>query len=245
MYLSQEELKRYRRQIIIPFIGEEGQMKLKKSTVFIAGAGGLGSVSTYYLTACGVGKLIIVDKDSVEMTNLNRQILHWTEDVGRKKIDSAKEKLSRLNPNVNIEVVEAEITEENVLSLIGGADILVDALDNIETRRVLNRASVMKGVPYVFGGVEGLNGMVSTFVPKETGCFECVFPKQFKISEEIGVVGPTPGIVGSIQAMEVIKLILGIEGTLKNRLLFFCGSDMSFREIRFERNRGCKVCGDK
>ncbi|MCX7857599.1 MAG: HesA/MoeB/ThiF family protein [Deltaproteobacteria bacterium] len=245
MYLTEEEQKRYRRQIIIPSIGEEGQLKLKKSVVFIAGVGGLGSVSAYYLTAAGVGKIIMVDRDSVDFGNLNRQILHWTDDIGKKKVYSAKEKLLKLNPNVNIEVLEADIRQENIISLLGDSQIIVDALDNIEGRRILNKASVERGIPYVFGGVDGLSGMVTVFDPSETACFECVFPRAFRKTEEIGVIGPTPGIIASIQAMETIKIILGMEGTLKNRLLFFSGLDMNFREIKLEKNPECGVCGKR
>lgn len=223
-------------------MGEEGQKKLKKSVVFIAGAGGLGSISAFYLAACGIGKLIIVDKDHVDLGNLNRQILHWTDDLGRRKVDSAKEKLTRLNPNVKIDVLHVEIKEENVLSLVDEADLIVDALDNVEGRRVLNRASIQRRIPYIFGGVEGLNGMVSTFVPGETACFECVFPHIVKKKEEIGVLGPTPGVIASIQAMEAIKILLGMDGTLKNRLLFFSGKEMTFTEIRVEKSPECTLC---
>lgn len=244
MVLTENELSRYRRQIIIPSIGLEGQKKLKESKVFIAGVGGLGSISAYYLVACGVGKIVIADKELVELSNLNRQIIHWTEDIGKKKVHSAKEKLLRLNPNVEIEALDVEIKEENIHVIINDSNVIVDALDNIEGRIILNKAAFEKGIPYIFGGVDGLDGMVTTFVPRETPCFECVFPKRRKRVDEIGVLGPTPGIVASIQAMEVVKILLGMNGTLKNRLLFFSGRDMTFTEIRLKRNEKCPVCGD-
>ncbi|MCS7281383.1 MAG: HesA/MoeB/ThiF family protein [Desulfobacterota bacterium] len=243
MDLDEFELRRYRRQIIIPSIGEEGQKKLKNAAVFIAGVGGLGSISAFYLAAAGVGRLVIVDKDSVDLGNLNRQIIHTTYDLGKKKVESAKEKLERLNPYVKIETVSTEINEDNVLSLIGDCQIIVDAMDNIEGRRIMNKAAYSKRIPYVFGGVEGFNGMVTVFVPGETACFECIFPRNPEKKEEIGVIGPSPGIIASIQAMETIKFILGLGGTLKNRLLFFSGLEMSFHEIRIERNPKCAVCG--
>lgn len=243
MGLTESELTRYRRQIIMPAIGEEGQLMLKNATVFIAGAGGLGSISAYYLVAAGVGKIIIADRDCVELSNLNRQIIHWTDDLGKPKVESAKRKLVNLNPNVNIEVRQIEIDEQNVSSLVAGSMVIVDALDNLSTRRILNKAAVIHRIPYVFGGVEGLNGMITTFFPGETACFECVFPVSKKKNEEIGVIGPTPGVIASLQAMETIKVILNMQGTLKNRLLFFSGEDMTFREIRLERNVACKVCG--
>lgn len=241
--LTEEEKIRYRRQIIIPEIGEEGQKKLKSATVLVAGCGGLGSVVTFYLVSMGVGKVRIVDKDRVELSNLNRQIIHFTDDIGKEKVHSAREKLSRLNPNVEIEALNLRLDAGNTESIARGCDVIVDALDNIEGRRILNKISQRLKIPYIYGGVDGLNGMITTFVPDETACFECVFPQTKRQKDEIGVVGPSPGVIASLQVMEVLKLILGMEGVLKNRLLFFCGQDMRFEEIKIFKNPACPVCG--
>lgn len=241
--LTEEEITRYRRQIIIPEIGEEGQKKLKQAKVLVVGCGGLGSVITFYLAAMGIGEIRIVDKDRVELSNLNRQIIHFTDDIGKKKVESAIEKLCRLNPNVKIEGIHLEFDETIGEEIARDSNVIADALDNLRTRRVLNRISQRLRIPYVYGGVDGLNGMITTFVPGETACFECVFPFEKKSKEEIGVVGPLPGIIASLQALEVLKLILGMEGVLKNRLLFFSGYDMRFSEIRLSKNPSCPCCG--
>ncbi|MCX8109653.1 MAG: HesA/MoeB/ThiF family protein [Syntrophorhabdaceae bacterium] len=240
--LSEEELKRYNRQIIMPLIGIEGQKRLKDACVFVAGLGGLGSISTMYLVAAGIGNLRIIDRDVVDTTNLNRQVLHWTDDVGREKSESALKKLKRLNPYCNIVAITSAIDESQAPGLIADASIIVDATDNLETRRVLNRVSLERSIPFIYGGVDGFNGMVTTFVPHETPCFDCIFPFDIKKKGTIGVIGPAPGIIASIQVMETIKIILGIEGTLKGRLLYFSGIDMLFREVRVEKNPECPVC---
>lgn len=240
--LSEEERQRYARQILLPFFGEHGQRRLKRSRVFIAGAGGLGSISAFYLVAAGVGRLRIVDRDSVSLSNLNRQLLHSTRDLGKRKVESAYEKLSGLNPNVEIDAVCEEMNLENIEELIGDADVIVDATDNIETRRVLNVAGIRKGIPFVYGGVEGLSGMVTTFFPPRTPCFECVFGEVVAKPRTLGVLGPVPGITASIQALEVIKFLLGLEGRLEGRLIFFSGDQMAFTEINIQRNKECKVC---
>ncbi|MBA4418630.1 MAG: adenylyltransferase [Syntrophus sp. (in: bacteria)] len=240
--LSEDELLRYHRQIIIPQIGEEGQRKIKGAGVFVAGVGGLGSISAYYLAAAGIGRLRIVDRDRVEAGNLNRQIMHWTNDIGAYKVDSASEKLSKLNHYCHIESIQGEMREDNIVELIGDCSIIVDATDNLETRKFLNRASLQKGIPFIYGGVDRFNGMISTFVPGETACFECIFPGAAGEKRPIGIIGPTPGIIASLQALEAVKIILGLEGILKGRLLFFSGTDMTFREIRIDKNPECRIC---
>ena len=160
----------------MPEIGPEGQERLRAATVFLGGLGGLGSIIANYLVAAGIGNLRIVDRDRVEESNLNRQILHWTDDIGRWKSHSALRKLRRLNPECNIKAFVEEIREDTVLDLVGNASVIVDGMDNLRSRKVLNRASLRNGIPYVFGGVEGFNGMVTTFVPGETACLECLFP---------------------------------------------------------------------
>ena len=239
------EYARYDRQIRIPEIGEEGQSRIREAKVFLAGLGGLGSISAYYLVAAGVGHLRAVDRDRVRVENLNRQILHRTPDIERYKTDSAAEKLRELNPHCRIETIREEIAAENALELVGDCAIIVDGTDNFETRTVLNRTSVANRVPFVFGGVEGLGGMAGTFVPPETACFECVFPARAVETASPAVLGAVPGLIGSIQALEVIKLIVGIPGTLKGRLLKVRGVDLTFKEIRLERYPDCKVCGSR
>ncbi|QTA92423.1 THIF-type NAD/FAD binding fold-containing protein [Desulfonema magnum] len=240
--LSSEELTRYNRQIIIPEIGEQGQKKLRQAKVFIAGMGGLGSVSAYYMAAAGIGTLKIADMDHVLLGNLNRQILYGINDIKRPKTESALEKLRELNPFCHILPVQEEICDENVMDMVADCEIILDATDNPETRKVLNRASVSKKIPFVYGGVNGFSGMVTTFVPGETPCFECLFPQNSLKKGEIPSLGPVVGIVASIQSLEVIKIILGIGSPLKCKLLYIEGLDMTFKEIRVKRNPNCKVC---
>jgi adenylyltransferase/sulfurtransferase len=240
--LSSEELTRYHRQIIIPEIGEEGQKKLKSAGVFISGLGGLGSLSAYYLVSAGIGRLEIAEKDRVEAGNLNRQILHFTDDIGKPKAESAMEKLERLNPACRIEPFRGEVLEENVVDLVRECSLIVDGTDNYRTRRYLNLASIRKGIPFIFGGVDGFDGMVSTFIPGQTPCFECLFPEKEYQEKTPGVLGPVAGLVASIQVLEAIKYLVGLDGLLKGRLLLIHGSDMTFRQINLERNPDCPVC---
>ncbi len=245
MEFTNEELLRYSRQIMIPEIGEEGQRKLKAAKVFVAGVGGLGSISSYYLAAAGIGYLKIVDRDKVDYSNLNRQIIHWTDDIGKYKTESGRRKLQSLNPHCTIEAIQTEITENNCQELIGDCSLIVDAMDNMKGRRVLNSASVKKGIPYLYGGVHQLDGMSTTFIPGQTPCLECVFPGGHEESPQAppGILGPAPGIVSCIQSIETIKIILGIKGLLTGRLLFFSGFDMTFREYKITSNPRCPVCG--
>jgi len=245
MEFTQEELLRYNRQIIIPDIGEAGQKKIREAKVFVAGIGGLGSISAYYLAAAGIGYLRMADKDKVDYSNLNRQIIHWTDDIGEWKSDSSLRKLTSLNPHCSIEATQTEITEHNCLELIGDCSIVVDALDNMRTRRILNAASVKKRIPYIFGGVHQLDGMVTTFIPGKTPCLECVFPdNQSEVASTApGILGPVPGMIACIQVIEAVKLLVGLEGLLTGRLLSFCAYDMTFREFKIKRDPECSVCG--
>jgi molybdopterin/thiamine biosynthesis adenylyltransferase len=244
MTFTQEELLRYNRQIIIPDIGEEGQKKIKDAKVLVAGIGGLGSISSYYLAAAGIGHLKIVDKDRVDYSNLNRQIIHWTNDIGEWKSNSAVRKLTSLNPGCAIEAVRAEITEHNSMELIGDCSVIVDAMDNMKGRRILNAASVQKGIPYIYGGVHQLDGLASTFIPGKTPCLECVFPGDHAESAQAppGILGPVPGVISCVQVIETIKIILDLGDLLTNRLLCFCGSDMTFREFKIAKDPNCPVC---
>jgi len=238
----QEEWYRYERQIVIPAVGETGQRKIKRAKIFIGGAGGLGSISSYYLAAAGVGELIIVDSDNVELTNLNRQIVHSTTDLGIPKVLSAKKKLEALNPHCIVRPLQATMNEENIVDLVGDCSVIVDATDNFETRRALNYASLRKKVPFIYGGVQEFNGMITTFMPGETPCFNCLFPDIKTPKGALGVMGPLPGIIGSLQAIEALKIILGIGNLLTGRLLFISAIDMVFKEITIGKNPDCVTC---
>jgi len=243
--LTEYDLLRYRRQIFYPYLGEEGQDKLKQAHVVLAGAGGLGSPNALYLAAAGIGRLTLIDDDVVSLSNLNRQILHYDEDIGRDKVVSASEKLGRLNPAVQVRPVKARITETNVASLIEGADVVVDGMDNFETRLILNRACVDRGIPFIHGGVHSLMGEVTTIIPGKTPCFACLCQEIPEQEEEIPVLGPLPGMIACVQVMETIKYLAGFGTLLAGRMLFIDGSDMTFSTIHIEKARNCPVCGEK
>jgi adenylyltransferase/sulfurtransferase len=225
--------------LIIPDFGEAGQGKLKDSRVIIVGMGGLGCASATYLTAAGVGHITIVDFDTVELPDLNRQILYWDEDIGEKKVIAAQRKLSQLNPSVEITPIFARIVAENVLSLINGAQVVVDGLDNPATRLVVNSACVKQKIPYIYGGVSRLRGMITTIIPGKTPCLACLSPEGVG---GLGVLGVTPAIVASLQALEAIKLLIGHSPSLAGKLLLFNGDDMKFQLREIRRNEGCPVC---
>jgi len=240
--LSQNERERYSRQILL--FGEEGQERLKNATIFIAGAGGLGSPVSIYLAVAGVGRIILVDKDAVERTNLNRQILHYDRDIGRKKTASAEEKLRAINPEITVEVVDTTIDETNVRELVGDADGIVDAMDNFPTRYLLNRVALKMGIPLFHGAIRGLYGQATTVLPGKTACLRCVFPHP-PPKEVFPVVGVTPGFIGMVQATEVVKYIVGMGELLANRLLLWDGERAVVEEIALERDPSCEVCGGK
>ncbi len=238
--LTKDELKRYQRQITI--FGEEGQGKLKKAKVFIAGAGGLGCSIAMYLTVAGIGKLRIVDNDIVALENLNRQILHWDSDIGKKKSESAKGKLRKMNPDVDVEVISETINKGNIDGLVGDFDMIVDAMDNFAARYVLNKAALRKKIPFFHGAVDGFYGQVTTIIPGRTACLRCIFPEPPPITVP-PVVGVTPGLIGCIQATEIIKYTLGIGSLLENRLLMWDGLNGKIDELPLERNPRCEDCG--
>ena len=240
--LTTDELERYERQIIIEKFGEEGQEKLKRAKVFIAGAGGLGSATSIYLMAAGVGMMRIVDHDRVELSNLNRQILHWDEDIGKWKVDSALEKLKRLNKGVEIEATKATITEANVSQLVADFDLIVDAMDNLPTRYIVNKAALERNIPLFHGAVYGFEGRAMTIIPGKTACLRCLYRGVFP-QEKFPVIGVTPAVIGCIQATEVIKYIVGIGELLTNRLLIFDGLDMKFKEFKVKKDPSCEHCG--
>jgi adenylyltransferase/sulfurtransferase len=237
--LEQNELIRYNRQLIIPDFGEEGQRKLKDSHVVIVGIGGLGCASATYLTAAGVGHITIVDFDTVELSDLNRQILYWEDEIGESKVAVAQRKLSKLNPSVEITPVFTKITEENVLSIINRSQVVVDGLDNSAARLVVNSACVKQKIPYVYGGVSRLRGMITTIIPGQTPCLACLFPEG---ARGLGVLGVTPAIIANLQALEAIKLLTGHSPSLAGKLLLFNGDDIKFRVHEIKRNESCPIC---
>jgi molybdopterin/thiamine biosynthesis adenylyltransferase len=241
--LTGDELSRYDRQIMLYGFGEEGQEKLKKARVFVAGAGGLGSPVSIYLTVAGVGKITIVDDDVVELSNLNRQILHWQENIAEKKVDSARAKLSKLNPDIRVEGICERITEENVGEIVGDADIIVDAMDNLPARYLLNKTAVEKNIPFVHGAVNGFEGRAMTVIPGKSACLNCVYHGVDVPKVKFPVIGVTPAVIGCIQATEVIKYIVGLGNLLTGRLLNYDALSMTFNEFEVNRDPNCDHCG--
>jgi len=240
--LTPSERERYDRQIMIGEIGQEGQEKLKRSRVVIAGAGGLGSPIAIYLTAAGIGMIRMIDHDQVTLSNLNRQILHWEEDIGRKKVDSARTKLRSLNSAVEIEAIAKTVTEGNVSQLVDGCDVIVDAMDNLPTRYILNRCAIQKNIPFFHGAVNGFEGRVMTIIPGETACLRCMYRGPVP-QEKFPVIGVAPAVIGIIQATEVIKHLVGIGKLLTNRLLIYDGLKVTFSEFTVDKNPNCDHCG--
>jgi len=238
--INEEELKRYSRQL--PLIGREGQDKLKRAKILIAGVGGLGSPIATYLALAGVGRIVIVDNDTVSVSNLNRQTLHWTSDVGRKKTTSAEEKIRSMNPYVEVETISCKIEEDNVTGIVGDADLIVDALDNFPARYLLNSVAVKRHIPFFHGAVRGFHGQVMTVMPYQTACLRCVFP-QTPSAETFPIIGVTPGVIGSIQATEVIKYLTGKGELLTNRLLLWDGLSGKMNFLQVKRNPSCPDCG--
>jgi len=240
--LTPMERERYDRQIMIGELGQEGQERLKRSRVAIAGAGGLGSPIAIYLTAAGIGRIRVIDPDEVALSNLNRQILYWEEDIGRKKVDSARAKLRRLNSAVEIETIPETITKDNVSDLVGECDVIVDGMDNLPTRYIMNRCAVEKKIPFFHGAVNGFEGRVMTIIPGETACLRCMYRGQVP-QEKFPVIGVVPAVIGSLQAAEVIKYLIGIGKLLTNRLLIYDGLKATFTEFRVSKNPVCDHCG--
>lgn len=240
--LTPDERIRYDRQMMIDGFGEKGQQRLKQAKVLVAGAGGLGSPVCFYLAAAGIGTLCLIDCDHVELSNLNRQILHGTPDIGRQKVESAEKKLRELNPDIAIETVAKTITADNVMELSAGFDLIVDAMDNLPTRFLLNRAAIAHRIPFFHGAVNGLEGRVMTIIPGESACLRCLYRGPVP-QEKFPVVGVTPAVVGSIQATEVLKFIVKIGSLLTNRLLVYDGLNMAFTEFKLRKNSACDHCG--
>ncbi|MDW7673609.1 MAG: molybdopterin-synthase adenylyltransferase MoeB [Bacillota bacterium] len=246
---TEEDIQRYSRHILLPEVGGKGQLKLKEAKVLMIGAGGLGSPVALYLAAAGVGTLGIVDMDVVDLSNLQRQVLHTTADVGRPKVESAKETLTAINPGIMVNAYRDRLGPDNVMELIKQYDIIVDGVDNFPTRFLLNDACVMAQKPLVEAGILRWDGMVMTIKPGEGPCYRCVFPEppppgSVPTCQEAGVIGAIAGVMGVLQATEVIKLILGVGQNLTGRLLTFDALQGKFREVKIKRNHKCAVCGD-
>ena len=247
MTLSNEELRRYSRHLLIPEVGIEGQERLKAASVLLAGMGGLGSPVALYLAAAGVGRLGIVDFDAVDDTNLQRQIIHGTPDLGRAKLDSAREKIAAINPHVQVDTHGVRLTRGNALEILREYDLVVDGTDNFPTRYLINDACVLLGKPNVYGSVFRFEGQASVFDAARGPCYRCLFPEpppagSVPSCAEAGVLGVLPGIIGTIQANEAVKLILGIGQPLIGRLLLFDALAMRFREVKFGKDPRCPAC---
>lgn len=246
MALNIEQNIRYSRQIMLDEIGTDGQEKLLKSSVLIIGAGGLGSPAALYLAAAGIGTIGIADEDIVDLSNLQRQILHNVTDIGKAKISSAKTMVENLNPDVHINTYQVRIAEENILQIINEYDFVLDCTDNFTSKFLINDACVTAGKPYSHAGVMGFQGQLMTVIPKQTPCYRCVFenPPPEDTNKKLGIIGTVCGVIGSLQAMEAIKYILNIGELLTETMLTFDGLTMNFRKIRLpERDDLCPACG--
>ncbi len=247
--LSNDEILRYSRHLILPEVGMEGQLKLKGASVLLVGTGGLGAPLALYLAATGVGRIGLVDFDVVDFTNLQRQVIHGTKDVGKPKIDSAMESMRDINPFVQLDRHEVALTSENALDIIKDYDIVVDGTDNFPTRYLVNDACVLLGKPNVYGSIFRFEGQATIFATEGGPCYRCLYPEPpppglVPSCAEGGVLGILPGVVGLIQATETVKLILGIGDPLIGRLMLYDALGMKFRELKLRRNPECPICGD-
>jgi molybdopterin/thiamine biosynthesis adenylyltransferase/rhodanese-related sulfurtransferase len=250
MELSNDELRRYARHLILPEIGVEGQKKIRRASVLCIGAGGLGSPIIMYLAAAGVGKLGIVDFDTVEYSNLQRQVIHGTGDVGRNKIESAGARVAGLNPGVEVQGYQERLTSQNAMAILGAYDIIVDGTDNFPTRYLTNDACVLLKKPNIYGSIFRFEGQATVLAPHLGGpCYRCLYPEppppgMVPSCAEGGVLGVLPGIIGMVQATEILKLATGAGQLLLNRLLLFNALEMRFREIKIRRDPDCPICGE-
>jgi adenylyltransferase/sulfurtransferase len=241
--LSAAELERYDRQILIGEIGLDGQEKLKKAKIFICGAGGLGSPAAIYLAAAGVGTITLVDHDHVALSNLNRQVLHGESDIGRRKVDSAKEKLGKINPHLILRTSTVRIADENAAEWVAGHDVIIDALDNLATRYVLNKVAQELGIAFIHGAVNGFEGRALTVLPGRSACLRCLHRDTVPETGKFPVIGVTPAIIGVIQATEAIKYITGIGELLADRLIVYDGLRAKWSEFKVKKNPNCDHCG--
>lgn len=246
---SEDQVERYSRQIILPQVGGKGQKKIRDASVLVIGTGGLGSPCVFYLAAAGVGKIGLVDSDEVDLSNLSRQILHFTPDVGEKKVHSAKKKLNKLNPDVQILPYPHRVTSQNIMSIIQDYDVVVDGSDNFPTRYLVNDACVLADKPFSHGAILRFSGQVFTVIPGEGPCYRCLFAHpppsgEVPTCQEAGVIGAVAGVVGAIQAVEVIKIILGQGKLLTGQLLIIDLLGMDFRRVKISKNKDCAICGE-
>ncbi len=247
--LTQGEIERYSRHLVIPEFGMEGQLKLKQARVLIIGAGGLGSPIGMYLAAAGIGKIGIVDFDTISYSNLQRQLLYSTNDVGHPKTELAKQRLLEINPNVEIVTYDTRLTKDNALEILKDYDLIADGTDNYATRYLVNDACILLGKPFVYGSILRFDGQVSFFDPKTGPCYRCLYPEppspgEVPSCEEGGVLGVLPGIIGSIQANEAIKYVIGKGELLQGRLLMLDALEMSFRELKYSKDPNCPACSE-
>ncbi|HAR62657.1 MAG: adenylyltransferase [Candidatus Margulisiibacteriota bacterium] len=245
--LSDEQLERYRRHILLPNVGVKGQKTILASKILIIGTGGLGSPIAMYLAAAGVGTLGIVDGDVVDCSNLHRQIIHSTTDIGRSKVDSAEETIKAINPDVKVIKYNTRVTSSNIIDVINEYDFIIDGTDNFPSKFLINDACVLAGKPYSHGGILQFQGQTMTVLPGETTCYRCVFlhpplPDAVLNCRESGVLGPIAGMLGTIQATEALKYVLGVGKLLTNTLMTFDALDMRFRSASVPRNRNCPIC---
>lgn len=247
--MNEEEYTRYKRQLILPEIGEKGQEKLKFSKVLVIGAGGLGSPAIYYLAAAGIGTIGIVDSDEVDVSNLQRQIIHRNRDLGKLKVDSAYEKALSLNPNINVITYPFKLEKNNIADIISEYDFVIDCVDNFKTKFLINDECVRLKKPFCYGGVAGFEGHIMTYVPDKGPCLRCVFDgvdeKQEDEDGPIGVIGALPGIIGSYQALEAMKYLIGIGENLVGRFLIFNGLTFTHKILPVEKASWCKICGER
>ena len=248
MPLTEEQLERYKRNLLLPELGEAGQEKLLSSRVLVVGTGGLGSPVTYYLAAAGVGKMGLVDSDRVDLSNLQRQILHFTRDLGSLKVDSAARKLGELNPDIHIVTYPYRLDRENIGPLVSEYELIILCVDNFETRLLVNETCIRQGKPLIEAGVLGWDGMMLTVLPGKSACYQCLFPdipQGIPPASTSGLLGVLPGVMGILQATEAIKVLLGAGRLLTDRLLLYDALEMSFRDIAVKRNPHCPACGYK
>lgn len=249
MTLGMEDIERYSRQILLKQVGGKGQEKLLSSRVLIVGAGGLGSPASMYLAAAGVGTIGLIDGDKVDLTNLQRQIVHFTRDIGAAKVESAAEKLTAINPSVKIETYEELATSENILEIVKGYDFVIDGTDNFPAKFLINDACWFAGVPLSHAGILRFDGQLFTVVPGQSACYRCLFdgPPPAGVvpsCSQAGILGAMAGVIGCLQATEALKFLLGVGELLSNRMLVFEALEMSFREVRLRRNPKCPLCGE-
>lgn len=250
MEFTDEQITRYSRHILLPEVGGKGQKKIAKAKILLVGAGGLGSPAALYLAAAGIGTIGLIDSDVVDLSNLQRQVLHHTSDIGRSKVLSGKEKINLLNPDVQVVMYEERLTSKNALKFISEYDVVIDGVDNFPAKFLINDACFFAEKPLVHGAILRFDGRVTTIIPKKSACYRCVFktpppPGLVASCQEAGVIGVLAGIIGTIQATEALKLILGIGKPLADRLLDFDARRTQFREIRVKRNPNCPLCGEQ